>query len=380
MSVTRFLLPAILAALPCLASAKVELLDTPALPSASADTALMMALSPHNGGYLVSGERGLLLQWQPSGEWQQLQTPVSVALTGLATLADGRAFAVGHDAAILRRAADGRWQKIFDGYDLTRMQIAALESRRDALQQALDNPPADADIGELEFQLEETGINIEDAQAEMQSGPNKPLLAIAGSGSNLFAVGAYGSFLKSADGGDSWQLQSGKLDNPDRFHLNAVTATGDGSLYIVGESGTGFVSRDGGDSWARMDLPYGGSLFGVAAQPHSRNLVAYGLQGNLLISRDGGETWTHHHIDAGASLLGGTVTDSGEVYLVGHGGLVVSFPIDDPGALAVRKHPSGAALSAVAADGDKLILAGQFGITVWDQRAWNKKEVSGDAE
>lgn len=366
MRVTRILLPALLAAAPGLAAAKVELLATPAVQNNHASSSVMMALYPQGDGYLVSGERGILLNWQKPGEWQQLSSPVSVALTGIAGLSDGRTFAVGHDAAILRRAPDGDWQKVFDGYDLTRMQITALERKRDQLQQAIDNSPEGADVEELEFELEEIGFNIEDAKAELESGPSKPLLDIASSGNNLFAVGAYGTLLKSSDGGDSWQLLNDRLDNPDRFHLNAITPTADGDLYIVGESGTGFVSRDGGDSWTRMDMPYSGSLFGLAAQAGSDNLVAFGLQGNVLVSHDRGEGWEHFHIDAGASLLNGTVTDKGEVILVGHGGLVASFPIADPQALKVRKHPSGAAFAAVEVQGEKLILAGQFGVTSWD--------------
>ncbi|WP_193163739.1 WD40/YVTN/BNR-like repeat-containing protein [Microbulbifer hainanensis] len=365
MRVVRTLLPVLLAAVPGLAAAKAELLETPAIQSARASSSVMMALYPQGDSFLVSGERGILLSWQDSGQWQQFDSPVSVALTGLAALPDGRAFAVGHDAAILRRAPGGDWQKIFDGYDLTRMQITALEHKRDQLQQAVNNPPADADIDDLQMQLEDVGFNLEDARNELENGPNKPLLDITSSGDSLFAVGAYGTLLKSTNGGETWQLLSDKLDNPDRLHLNAITNGGDGSLYIVGESGSGFVSRDGGTTWVRLDLPYGGSLFGVATQASSGNVVAFGLQGNLLISRDAGASWQHRHIDAGASLLGGTLTDNGEVILVGHGGLVASFPIANPDALTVRKHPSGAAFAAVQAQGDKLILAGQFGVTSW---------------
>lgn len=370
MRVARILLPVLLAAASGTTVAKVELLETPAVQSNRAGSSVIMALYPQADSYLASGERGILLEWQKPGEWQQLQSPVSVALTGIAGLPDGRTFAVGHDAAILRRTEAGEWQKIFDGYDLTRMQIDVLERKRDQLQATIDNPPEGADVGELEYQLEEIGFNIEDAHAELETGPNKPLLDIASIGSNLFAVGAYGTLLNSRDGGDSWQLLNDRLDNPDRFHLNAITKTTDSTLYIVGESGLGFVSRDGGDTWELMDMPYGGSLFGIAAQSGSDNLVAFGLQGNVVISHDGGESWEHLHIDAGASLLNGTVTDSGEVILVGHGGLVVSFPIANPDALKVRKHPSGAAFSAVEVRGEQLILAGQFGLAVWDKSTW----------
>lgn len=366
MRAVRFLLPALIAT-HSVAAAAVDLLQTPALHNVRADRSVITDLLPQDNGYLMTGERGLLLHWQGKGDWQQLNSPVSVGLTAATQLADGTLVAVGQDAAILRRnAGSDSWQKVFDGYDLTRLQIKALKKHQQALEQAIAHPDEDADIDELEYQLEETGFNLEDAEAELESGPNKPLLDIAISDGRLFAVGAYGTLLQSDDGGSSWQLQSHLLDNPSRFHLNAITRSDDGSLVIVGESGLGFTSRDNGNSWTMLDLPYGGSLFGITAQNNTGNLVAFGLQGNLMISRDNGQSWAHRHIDAGASLLGGTVTDSGEVYLVGHGGLVASFPIDAPDALTLRKHPSGAALSAVQVNGSQLILAGQFGATAWD--------------
>ncbi|MCK7598669.1 YCF48-related protein [Microbulbifer sp. CAU 1566] len=366
LSFPQLLLSAMIAAQPLAASAKVELLQTPALQSSRAAQGVITNLYPLDAGYLLTGERGLLLQWQSDGQWQQLDSPVSVGLTSVATLAGGSAVAVGHDAAILHRSRDGDWQKVFDGYDLTRLQIAALESRRDQLQQQIDNPEEDADIDELGYQLEELEFALEDTQAELESGPNKPLLdVVAASDQRLFATGAYGTLLRSDNGGESWQLASAGLDNPDRFHLNAITRGADGSLYIVGESGTGFASRDGGDSWEAMELPYDGSLFGIVSQAGSRNLVAFGLQGHVLISRDDGNSWQHHQLDAGASLLGGTIDDRGRVVLVGHGGLVASFSIAQPDDITVRKHPSGAAFSAVAVEGEQLILAGQFGVTAW---------------
>ncbi|MFV8784299.1 WD40/YVTN/BNR-like repeat-containing protein [Microbulbifer sp. SA54] len=368
----RLLLPALIASQPLLASAKVELLQTPALQTTRAAQSVLTNLHPFDNGYLVTGERGLLLQWQANGQWQQLDSPVSVGLTAVTVLPDGSAVAVGHDAAILRRAPGGVWQKAFDGYDLTRLQIAALDSRREQLQETIDSAPDDADIGELEYQLEELEFNLEDTRAELETGPNKPLLDIVSAGGKrLFAVGAYGTLLRSDDAGSSWQLHSASLDNPDRFHLNAITRADDGSLFIVGESGLGFVSRDSGDSWQALDLPYDGSLFGIATR--AANLVAFGLQGHVLVSSDGGDNWQHQKVNAGASFLGGTIDADGQAVLVGHGGIVASFPVAQPDAITVRKHPSGAAFSAVAAQDGQLILAGQFGVTAWDMKRGNSK-------
>ncbi|RKZ99378.1 MAG: hypothetical protein DRQ47_11150 [Gammaproteobacteria bacterium] len=87
-----------------------------------------------------------------------------------------------------------------------------------------------------------------------------------------------------------------------------------------------------------------------------------------MASLDGGNNWQHKNLGISISLLGGDYAANDHVYLVGHGGLIIDFDVNNINKINIRKHPSGAAFSAVAANDDKLLLAGQFGITSWSTK------------
>ena len=174
-------------------------------------------------------------------------------------------------------------------------------------------------------------------------------------------------FLSSKDKGETWKLVSDKLENPDGYHLNSVISTSSDQLYIVGENGIGFHSNNLGQTWSTMTLPYTGSLFGIIAYSKSNEsqLVAFGLQGNYMVSLDAGKHWQHQQLPTSTSLLGGSFSKQGKAYLVGHGGIIISFSPKNLTSINIQKHPSGAAFSSVLVKKNALIFAGQFGITEW---------------
>ncbi|MBA6295639.1 YCF48-related protein [Colwellia sp. MB02u-9] len=350
------------------AKTSLDLLELPAKQSALASKSVLMAMTPNNNAILAVGERGHIINWKSQSDWQQQQSPVSVSITSITVLSNGRKIAVGHDGVILKSAPESNtWRKVFTGAELTKLKIAQVKEQYKALQLVITNTQDEDELDELTYQLEDLAFAIEDNQLELISGPNKPLLSVTSTANDtLFATGAYGSFLTSNDQGETWSLISKRLDNPDSFHLNSVITTPDDQLYIVGENGMGFHSDNQGETWSSMALPYSGSLFGIIANPtNSAQLVAFGLQGNLMASLDGGAHWQHKKLPTSASLLGGTFSKQGKAYLVGHGGLIVDLLPEDLSTLAINKHPSGAALSSVVVQENSLILAGQFGILTW---------------
>jgi len=349
------------------AEAEIELLLQPSLPSTLASQSIIMAITDMNKSTLAVGERGHILSWQDKNHWQQHKVPVSVALTSVTVLSDGSKIAVGQDAVILTSAAGSdEWHTVFTGYDLMKQKSQLLTLEINQLETTIKNTSDNDQLEEFENRLEELNFSLEDIQTEQHTGPNKPLLSVTRTKQDIvFATGAYGTLLISADKGNSWQLIDDKLDNPDTYHLNAITATEDDQLYIVGENGLGFRSNDQGNSWSTMSLPYSGSLFGIIAGRNPSYLVAFGLQGNFVVSTDAGISWQHKNIGSSASFLAGTFSGDDQVYLVGHGGLVVDFNVHKPDQIQIRKHPSGAALSAITIKNNMLVLAGQFGITTW---------------
>jgi len=364
------------------ANSSSDLLKLPAASSALATKSVLMAMRSDNDDILVVGERGHIINWQNDNSWQQQQSPVSVAITDVTILSDGSKIAVGHDGVILKVDSNSTaWRKIFTGKEITQFKISQLKQEYQSLEQVVLNTQDEDQLEELTYQLDDLTFAIEDNQLALQSGSNKPLLSVTStSDDTLFVSGAYGTLLSSKDKGETWQLVSNRLENPDSYHLNSVITTADDQLYMVGENGTGFHSTDLGQTWSVMTLPYSGSLFGILASPvktktsstgninstkNKTQLVAFGLQGNIMVSLDGGGQWQHKKLPSNTSLLGGNFSKQGKVFLVGHGGVIVSFDPENLAALEIKKHPSGAALSSILVKEHSLILAGQFGISQW---------------
>jgi photosystem II stability/assembly factor-like uncharacterized protein len=347
---------------------RVELLDLPAYKSKLASKSIVMSLSSTKDGALVVGERGHILLWNGDDNWQQQNVPVSVAITNATVLSDGSKIAVGHDSVILKNDSNSsQWFKVFTGWELTDLKIAAMEVQQVALEEVIDNTTDEDELDELTYQLDDIIFGIEDAELEKTAGPNQPLLSVVSTKDDtLFAVGAYGLFLTSKDKGRSWKFISNRLENPDKFHLNDIIYTSDEQLFIVGENGLAFHSADNGDNWELIDMPYTGSIFGIISNPNApKELVAFGLQGNIMVSGNAGQSWDDDKLPTSASFLGGTFLDSGQAVVVGHGGRVVSFYVNDLAGLKVQQHPSGAAFSSVLEQDQYLVLGGQYGVEAW---------------
>lgn len=367
--------------LPALSCRSMDLLEQPALISHLASKSMVMSLTKSKNTVLAVGERGHIIQWTNSTNWQQKISPVSVTLTDIIELNDGSKIAVGHDGVILKtnaikntatKASQPNWHKVFTGTEILELQIAQMKKKLQALQTSIAET-VDEDLkDELNYTLEDLTFAIEDAQSDLTSGPNKPLLSITKTTNDiLFACGAYGILLTSTDHGETWQMINERIENTENFHLNTITSTDDDQLYMVGENGIAFKSVDLGKTWTTMTMPYTGSLFGIVANNKQTpvgthtELAAFGLQGNIMVSLDNGTTWQHKKLASGTSLLGGNFSDAGEVFLVGHGGIIVKFSPEKLAELSITKHSSGAAFSDVLIRDNELILAGQFGITTY---------------
>lgn len=350
---------------PVIAQGQFDLLQIPSQKSPIADKSIITNITSYENQVLAVGERGHILAWTDKDNWQQQNVPVSLTLTDITSLKDGTKFAVGHDGVILKSEPQSdSWLKVFDGNELTKFKIGFIKKTIEDLQSDLEQLTDQDEIEELSFSIEDLQFNLEDAQIELNDGPNKPLLSItANQNDQLFAVGAYGTMLTSTDAGNTWQLINGRVDNFDQFHLNSIITADNGFMYIVGENGMGFSSQDNGQTWQTMALPYDGSIFGIISKNES--LVAFGLQGNFMVSKDNGDSWEGANIGSSASLLGGVIAPDMTVSLVGHGGVIVRFNLNDISTLSLHRHPSSAIFSSVLISDNKLVLAGQFGMTTW---------------
>lgn len=256
---------------------------------------------------IAVGERGFILTSDDNGRhWRVTPTVGGVTLTALARHGS-QLWAVGHDATILKstdRAATWR-----------RVHYAPQQQR----------PLLDV-------------LFIDDAHG--------------------FAVGAYGYFLQTNDGGEHWTARS--IADDDRHH-NAIAVLANGNLMIAGEAGNLLRSTDAGKTWQALASPYAGSWLGILPVGKS-GAVVFGLRGKLYRTDDAGAHWTAVASHTVATLMGGRVLADGAVAVVGQEGVVLTST-DQAHSFTLHPQPGNAALSTLLPDGGTWRLFGEGGVT-----------------
>jgi photosystem II stability/assembly factor-like uncharacterized protein len=257
------------------------------------------------------------------GIWEQSSVPTQVLLNSIHMSAEDYGWAVGHDAIILKTTDGVQWQKVHE----------AIEEQRPLL--------------DVWFRDRQHG----------------------------FAVGAYGYFLSTSDGGESWQDRL--INEEDDYHLNAITDDGNGNLYIAAESGYLYRSNDGGESWQVLNPPYEGSFFDVSADGDT--VITVGLRGHIFVSDDAGESWRQIESDVESALTSITPLKSGRVVVTGHAGIVLL--LDEKLTYVTRYQLSDrSALSGAIAIDNKLVLAGDHGLSTLDLCKAFRSRLPGDCK
>lgn len=269
--------------------------------------ALLLDLVGYGATHFAAGAHGVIVRTPDAGAtWHEVPTPVSTMLTCITFADTTRGWAAGHAGVLITTADGGSSWRIVDA-----------------------------------------GTSQDDSFLDVLALP----------GGHILAVGAYGLFLASRDGGETWERRN-PLDED--MHLNRITAGASGTLYLAGEAGTLALSRDKGASWQRLEPPYDGSFFGLHELPSGR-LLAHGLRGHAYFSDDDGATWAQSAIEHNGLLATAALLKDGRVLLSGAGGrLFVSI---DDGATFTPLAATGltAAAEILAADGI-LLCAGDTGV------------------
>jgi photosystem II stability/assembly factor-like uncharacterized protein len=286
------------------------LLDAEIMPRAS--RSLLLDAVRTNAGYFAVGERGHVLVSEDGQSWTQAKVPTRATLTTIAT-ADGILWAAGHDGVIVH-STDG-------GQSWTRRRAA----------------PWSYDIVDPSEGVPVMDLFFTDARNGFAIGAYSLMLVTNDGGVTWTPRSVLGdqpveeapapAVEEDAGAGDDWTFSEDDLmlDAELDPHLNAMTRAGSGALVIAGERGAFLRSRDGGQTWESKRLPYEGSMFGVLAWEDDHILV-FGLRGNVLESRDLGDSWTEVETGITTSIMGGHALPGGGAILVGANGAILSRP------------------------------------------------------
>ncbi len=119
-------------------------------------------------------------------------------------------------------------------------------------------------------------------------------VAFAPSNPNIVYADAGHEFLRSIDGGETWQRfdTSPKGENRGQPIAIAVHPKNPDLIYMNAYDGGVFRSDDGGRTWADASLGYtGAQAWDIAIAPSNPNYVVVGSKNGVHISQDGGLSW-----------------------------------------------------------------------------------------
>lgn len=325
------LMPASVAAAP-----EAAVLERPALKVERLQSRTFLALASAGKRLVAVGERGLVALSDDQGaSWRQAVTPVSTTLTSVSFVDARLGWAAGHAGTILHTSDGGaNWVLQSEGRGIARQVQASVSEQTPAMAAVAAQMVAD--------------------------GPDKPFLDIQFSDARHgLAVGAYGLAVRTTDGGRSWQSFMHQIPNPKGLHLYAVQIVGD-TVWLAGEQGYFARAAGAGQDFQRIETPYRGSYFALAAG--GNGVVLAGLKGNAFqVSPDGGnftriEGAPPVSFSGAARLRDGRfvfTNQAGQVLLAAHAGAPLRMLSAGP----------RASLSAVAESADgRLVLAGAAGL------------------
>jgi photosystem II stability/assembly factor-like uncharacterized protein len=289
----------LLAALPGLASAAADPpgafedpLDTPALMRTHVAGRPLIAAARAGKRLVAVGLRGMIITSDDEGKtWKQSKVPLQCDLLAVQFPTDAEGWVVGHDGVVLHSSdAGSTWDKQIDGRGEEEL-FRSYYARPGILDAKL--------LPDIKTAIE----------SNFRAGPSLPLLDVWFEDTQRgYAVGSYGMFIGTVDGGKTWEPWLHRIDNPQGLNLNAVRGIA-GDVFIAGEQGLVYKLDRAKGYFRKSASGYAGSFFGIAGGPAGDSLLAFGLRGVVYRSVDHGATWKQLPNPSDSTITGGIFTD-----------------------------------------------------------------------
>ncbi len=190
----------------------------------------------------------------------------------------------------------------------------------------------------------------------------------------VIAIGAFGLYLESNDGGESWQdreiVALGDFYGGFSHFYGLAQDNRNGHIYLAGEKfvatetedgeeiSTGLiaVSKDKGQAWTKITSPYDGSFFGIKVAPNN-SIFVYGLKGNIFSTKDSGASWESVDLKTNSGIHD-MVFLGNDFYVVGTGGFLSN---KNAQLVDTRDDLKGRA-ALVPLNDDELLIVGEKGV------------------
>lgn len=337
-----------------------DAIDQPAAPSPLAGQTTFLDIARAGERLVAVGERGHILfsdAGGAAGSWVQARVPTVVTLTAVFFIDARTGWAAGHDSVVLKTGDGGEtWAVQLSKRETVPLSKAAALRRLEAADALAATDPDRA--GEMKESAE---LALEEARIAAEKEPYNPFLDVRFEDARHgLAIGGFGYFFETRDGGASWTDALARLDNDGFLHLNAIGRFPGGALTIVGEGGQVYRSSDEGRSWSISTLPFDGSIFALAMSGTPGEAYVAGLRGHALATRDGGDTWSELDIGVTQTLLGAAAQGT-TVALVGANGTAV-LSRDGGRRFERLAAPSASLAGVVVVDENTVIAAGERGL------------------
>jgi len=175
-------------------------------------------------------------------------------------------------------------------------------------------------------------------------------------GDELVAVGAYGMYLRTTDGGNHWEKVSIDEEGP---HFFDVDRSPSGTLFLAGEFGAVIRCPSSGKDPERLETEVDGTFFGIEVISDDE-WFGYGLRGRIYHYRSGEMKTVPNESKA---AVFGSLPHKGGVTFFGTDGFLLNF---SDGKSTPKSLPERVGITDGFSDGKKLILSTTEGFRALD--------------